>query len=87
MLGSDTEAKAVALCEIPNGTRVRLSRIAEEGSELAVRLASHGFWPGTEITVIRRAPFGDPIQVRLRGLDLALRRDEAQQVWVSEVPQ
>jgi Fe2+ transport system protein FeoA len=87
MAGSGSEASVIALGEIPNGTRVRLSRIAGEGSELAVRLASHGFWPGTEITVIRRAPFGDPIQVRLRGLDLALRRDEAQQIWVSEVPQ
>ena len=82
---STEEGATVSLCEISNGTRVRLSRIDDQAPELAVRLASHGFWPGTEITVIRRAPFGDPIQVRLRGLDLALRREEARVIWVSEV--
>lgn len=82
---STVEGATVSLCEISNGTRVRLSRIDDQSPELVVRLASHGFWPGTEITVIRRAPFGDPIQVRLRGLDLALRREEARVIWVTEV--
>ena len=80
-----SEDRSRALCELPSGARVRLIRIDGGEGDLAVRLASHGFWPGTEITVIRRAPWGDPIQVRLRGLDLALRREEARCVRVEEV--
>lgn len=82
---SAPEELPLPLSEVPNGACVRLHRIDEEQSELAVRLKSHGFWPGTEIFVIRRAPFGDPIQVRLRGLDIALRREEARCIWVEEV--
>jgi ferrous iron transport protein A len=33
--------------------------------------------PGAPIRVIKSAPFGDPIEVRVRGYNLALRRSEA----------
>ena len=49
---------------------------------LARRLAAMGFWPGTEVEVVRRAPFGDPTQYALRGYRLALRRQEAQRILV-----
>ena len=87
MTRSSSDDAVIRLSEIPNGTRVHLGAVESPDPELATRLASHGFWPGTEITVVRRAPFGDPIQVRLRGLDLALRREEAELIWVAEVPQ
>jgi Fe2+ transport system protein FeoA len=41
-----------------------------------------GLVPGVTVTVVRIAPFGDPIQIRLRGYDLALRRTEAAGVMV-----
>ena len=36
-----------------------------------------GLVPGTELTVVRRAPLGDPIEIRVRGYSLALRPSEA----------
>ena len=87
MLDSGPPTGLIALSQVPSGARVRLSRIDASQGELSLRLRSHGFWPGTEIMVVRRSPFGDPIQVRLRGLDLALRRDEARFIWVDEVAQ
>ncbi len=50
--------------------------------ELSQRLSDMGFWPGTEVRVIRRAPLGDPVQYSLRGFELALRADEARRVQV-----
>lgn len=49
---------------------------------LSRRLRDFGFWPGTVVTVLRRAPFGDPTQYRLRGYRVALRRPEAELVEV-----
>ena len=37
-----------------------------------------GLVPGTPITLVRRAPLGDPIEIRLRGFSLALRPAEAE---------
>lgn len=49
------------------------------------RLLELGMVPGTEVQVVRYAPLGDPMQVRLRGYDLSLRRSEARTVLVDPV--
>jgi ferrous iron transport protein A len=55
--------------------------LAVDGDDaLARRLGDLGLWPGTEVEVLTRAPFGDPILFRLRGYRLALRREEARRV-------
>ena len=54
----------------------------EGGDALARRLVDLGFWPGTEVEVVRSAPFGGPVLYRLHGYRLALRRDEAARVQV-----
>ena len=51
------------------------------------RLLEMGLLPGTEIEVVRHAPMGDPIEVRLRGYALSLRRSEAAGVSVTSVRQ
>lgn len=47
---------------------------------LTQRLWELGFTPGQRVGVIRFAPLGDPIQVRVRGFDVALRRNEARRI-------
>ena len=41
------------------------------------RLLAMGLTPGTEFAVTRFAPMGDPIEIKLRGFSLTLRKDEA----------
>jgi hypothetical protein len=41
-----------------------------------------GLVPGTEIEVHRKAPLGDPLELRIRGYSLSIRRDEAALVSV-----
>lgn len=50
---------------------------------LARRLGDFGFRPGTRVELLRRAPLGDPAEIRLRGFRVALRRSEAQRVRVT----
>jgi ferrous iron transport protein A len=42
--------------------------------------------PGAEFEVIREAPFGDPIEIRLQGASIALRKHEGDQLTVEELP-
>ncbi len=56
-----------------------------EGSDAtALRLLEMGLVPGTPITLIKRAPGGDPVQLRVRGFHLSLRIAEAGRVRLSE---
>lgn len=49
------------------------------------RLIEMGITPGTKITVLKRAPLGDPIEILLRGYSLTIRGADAEQILVSEV--
>lgn len=40
------------------------------------RLMELGFIRGARVTVVRRAPMGDPVELRLNGTDLALRASD-----------
>lgn len=47
------------------------------------RLMEMGIVPGVIIRVVKAAPFGDPIELRVRGYSLALRKSEAESVEIS----
>ena len=55
------------------------------GGELGRRIREMGLVPGTEITVIGRAPLKDPVALRLKGFTLTLRNSEADFITV-EIP-
>ena len=70
------------LDSLPPGVTARVVRV--EGDDvIAERLNDLGFWPGTEVSVLRRALLGGPVAFFLQGYRLALRRDEAARVVVS----
>ena len=70
-----------------------IEEVYEAGIVLTVRLKGRtkrrliemGVTPGVKISVIRRAPLGDPIEILLRGYSLTLRGSDAEQILVSEV--
>lgn len=64
------------LADISIGTRLRVEGYSEE-SPYTAQLQRLGLVPGTLIELIRRAPLGDPLEIRLRGYSLALRPAEA----------
>ena len=51
-------------------------------SPLKNRLMTMGLGPGTAVTVLRSAPLGDPMALRVRSYHLALRRDDAASIEV-----
>jgi ferrous iron transport protein A len=66
------------------GTRLRITGI-NPGSPLAYRLMEMGLIEGAEVQVIRRAPLGDPLHLRLGDYELSLRATEAELVDVAAI--
>jgi ferrous iron transport protein A len=69
------------LDQLPLGTRCRVVGVVGVPA-IRRRLLEMGLCSGVEIDVLRRAPLGDPLEVRLRGYLLSLRRDQAALVRV-----
>jgi ferrous iron transport protein A len=72
---------AIPLLALAIGAR---ARIAEPPPGLAIprRLADLGFVPGTELSIVRRAPLGDPLELELRGYRLCLRARQVEALRV-----
>jgi len=49
------------------------------------RILDMGVVPSTEVTVERVAPLGDPIEIKIKGYHLSLRKEEAVQVYVEVI--
>jgi len=69
------------LSELSPKEKGKIVRV-EGGGDIGRRMMDMGVVPGTEVEVVRIAPLGDPMEVRLKGYNLSLRRDEAQRVKV-----
>ena len=63
--------------------------VLEVGGEGALRqhFLDMGIIPGTDIKVIKYAPMGDPVEVRLHGYELTLRLDDADNIKVEPIPE
>ena len=53
--------------------------------EFTMRLMELGLTPGTEVALIRRAPFGDPLELAVRGSHFSIRRSEAERIHVDSL--
>lgn len=64
-----------------HGEKGRIARIGGGGG-LRRRLLDMGLVPGSEIKMERVAPLGDPIEIKVKGCNLALRKEEAAYIQV-----
>lgn len=48
------------------------------------RLLELGLTPNTNITIVKMAPLGDPIEIKIRGYELTIRKAEAELIEVGE---
>ncbi len=74
-------ANCQCLASVPIGTIATV-----QGIEVApmdrVRLMELGLLIGTPVEIVRFAPLGGPVEIKLRGYHLTLRKHEAEQIWV-----
>jgi ferrous iron transport protein A len=66
------------------GERATVQRISSTIAHVRQRLLEMGLVKGTRVELVRFAPMGDPIEVRVKGYRLSLRRLEAEGVIVQK---
>lgn len=72
---------ATKLSELCPGMKGRIAFISGHGA-VRKRLLEMGMTTDTQFDVVRTAPLGDPIEIKIRGYNLSLRRSEAEHVEV-----
>jgi len=76
------DSPRLTLAELEVGQRAVVEDVTGEG-RMMLRLLEMGFVPGVTVALIKRAPLGDPLELRLRGYHVSLRRAEAASIRVS----
>ncbi len=74
----------MVLSDAPNGASFKVKKVTL-GKEVGKRLADMGFTEGAEGAVVRSGFFKGPLQVRIRGYDILIRKFEAAGIEVEPV--
>ena len=74
----------MTLAELHIGQDALIQTVGGEGA-LRQHLLDMGLTPGTEVTLRKVAPMGDPIELELRGYELTLRLDDALKIEICDV--
>ncbi len=76
----------MTLADLKKGELARIRRIHLEGLERR-RLLDLGFTPGTEVQLVMKSAFGDPIAFWVRNTKIALRKKQAKKIEVEPITQ
>ncbi|MGD0539390.1 MAG: FeoA family protein [Verrucomicrobiota bacterium] len=76
MAAAPQPLSGIAVGQIATVTALNVS------SEAKARLQEMGLLPGTPVQLIRFAPLGDPVEIKVRGYHLTLRKHEAERILV-----
>ena len=74
------------LADLKIGHKGRILALNSGDKIYRQRLLALGLLPGTEFTVSRIAPLGDPVEITLRGYALSLRKHEAAILAIERLP-
>ena len=75
---------AMTLRELMVGETGRVVGYDKSSRGYRQKLLAMGLTPGTDFTVTRLAPLGDPVEIRVRGFALSLRQGEASALLVEK---
>ena len=82
MSPNKSSSEVATLKNVPVGSSARVISV-NGNSRISKRLMEMGVIPGVSLKVVKTAPFGDPIEVKVRGYSLAMRKNEAESIEVS----
>ena len=76
------EPSSIPLSQLAVGAHGTIREFPKLGTAF-LRLREMGLLTGTPITLVRTAPLGDPLEIKIRGYHLTLRKSEADHIFVS----
>ncbi|MBN2109520.1 MAG: ferrous iron transport protein A [Methanosarcinaceae archaeon] len=71
----------ITLDTLKPGDMARITKVRVRGPARR-KLLDMGMVAGSEVELIRKAPLGDPIEFRVKGYNLSIRKNEARQIFV-----
>ena len=80
-----TTEQATTLNTLKPGESGVILSVGNQRGPVKRRLVDMGLTPGTEVTVRKIAPMGDPLEINLRCYELSLRKEDAAQIRVGPV--
>lgn len=69
----------MTLDKLKVGSQAVIDQVGGEGA-LRRRFLDMGLTPGTKVIMRKKAPMGDPIEIKLRGYELTLRLEDAERI-------
>ena len=76
------ESQPRTLQELSPGESGMIVSVGNQSGAVKRRLVDMGLTPGTEITVRKVAPLGDPVELTVRGYELSVRKGDAENIEV-----
>lgn len=67
------------------GDQGKIIGFEKSGKAYRKRLLAMGLIPGTEFIITRFAPLGDPVEIKIRGFSLTLRKNEASVLLIEKI--
>ncbi|MDN5342946.1 ferrous iron transport protein A [Oceanotoga sp. DSM 15011] len=67
-------------CEVGYSGKIKK---LEGNLKVRQRLLAMGLTPGIEILLVRKAPLGDPLEIKIRNYSLSLRKEEAKYIEIT----
>ena len=74
----------MTLTNLPIGESAKVTAV-NGNNAITKRLMEMGVVPGVSVRMIKSAPFGDPLEIRVRGYHLAMRKSEADYIEVQNL--
>jgi ferrous iron transport protein A len=71
--------------QLVSGDTARVLGFSSQGSAYRKKLLAMGLTPGTLLSISRFAPLGDPVEIKLRGFSLSLRKSEAAVLMLEKI--
>ena len=75
----------MTLDKLEIGKKAVIRCVNYEEKALYKHILDMGLTPGTEITLVKTAPMGDPIELQVRGYSLTIRKEDAANIQVERI--
>ena len=79
------EVKTHTLDELKKGQEAVIVSVDNEDKALRNHILNMGLTPGVTVSLIKTAPMGDPMEFRLRGYELTLRKENAAKIIIKDI--